>query len=145
METFNNLMKSKNNIIETLITNVNLNPEKPHHHNFYYDDMNSSYGEIYENNKWIKIKIDQLLIDLIESKISDLNDYLDNMYNYLNKKTINKIKETIDNMDYTKPDAIKKLGTYLKPLLYNNKDMIMETRNSIKDQEILKEKIKEEK
>lgn len=133
-DTFDKLMKSKNNMIETLIKDTNLNPKKPEHHNVYYGDLKSSYGEIYENNKWIKMKINEILDTLIETKVSNLNNYLDKMKNYLNEETRNKIRETIESMDYTKPDAIKRLRTYLKPLLYNSKDMIMKTRKMVKDE-----------
>ncbi len=138
-DTFNKLMKSKKNMIETLIKDINLNPKKPQHHNVYYGDLKSSYGEIYENKKWVKMKINEILDTLIETKVSNLNDYLNKMRNYLNEETRNKIKETIESMDYTKPDAIKKLRTYLKPLLYNSKDMIMDTRKTIKDDDEIQE------
>lgn len=38
-------------------------------------------------------------------------------------------------MDYSRPDARKKLRSYLKPILYNHKDLIMKTRKQIKAQE----------
>lgn len=126
---------SEKNLIETLISYVNLDPKKPQHHNVLYSDTKSTYGEIYENKKWIRKKIDEILEILIESKIDDLNLILNDMKDFLNKKTRNKIKETIENFDCSKPGARKKLRSYLKPILYNHKDMIIKTRKLTKEQE----------
>jgi DNA-directed RNA polymerase subunit RPC12/RpoP len=132
---YSQIFNSNKNVIESIISNVNLNPDKPQHHNVYYGDIKSLYGEIYENKKWIKMKIDEILDTLIETKLTDLNDILNDMGDILNKKTRNKIKETIENFDYTKPGARKKLKTYLKPILYNHKDIIIKTRKLTKEQE----------
>lgn len=134
-ETFKKLMNSNKNIIETLISNINLNPKKPQHHNVYYGDIKSSYGEVYEKKKWVKMKISEILDTLIDTKIGSLNDYLSDMKDFLNEKTRNKIKETIENFDYTRPNSRKKLKSYLKPIIYNHKDMIIKTRKINKEQE----------
>lgn len=135
MKTFKKIVGSKENIIESIISNVNFDPTKPQHHNIYYGDTKSSYGEVYENKTWVRKKIDEILDTLIEAKITDLSDILNDYSDFLNKKTRNKIKQTIENMDYTKPNARKKLKTYLKPILYNHKDMIIKTRKLTKKQE----------
>jgi hypothetical protein len=128
------ILGSNNNIFESLISNVNLNPKKPQHHNIYYGDTKSSYGEVYENNTWIRKKIDEILETLINAKIDDLNEILNDMGDFLNKKSRGKIKNAIENMDYTRPGARKKLKTYLKPILYNHKEMIIKTRKLTKEQ-----------
>lgn len=126
---------SNSNLIQTLTEKINFNPNKPQHHNVCYTDTKSAYGEVYENKKWVRKKIDEILEILVETRISDLNEILNDMSDFLNKKTRNKIKETIEKLDYTKPGARKKLKTYLKPILYNNKDMIIKTRKLTKKQE----------
>ena len=50
------ILKSNKNIFESIISNVNLNPDKPQHHNIYYADTKSTYGEVYENKKWVRKK-----------------------------------------------------------------------------------------
>uniref|UniRef100_A0A6C0LTI3 C2H2-type domain-containing protein n=1 Tax=viral metagenome TaxID=1070528 RepID=A0A6C0LTI3_9ZZZZ len=129
------ILKSDSNIFESIISNVNLNPNKPEHHNVYYADTKSTYGEVYENKKWVRKKIDEILNTLLDSKIEDLNEILNDMNDFLNKKTRNKIKESIENIDYSKPGARKKLISYLKPLLYSHKDVIIKTRKLTKEQE----------
>ena len=129
------ILTSNKNLFESIISSVNLNPDKPQHHNVYYGDIKSSYGEVYEKNKWVKMKIDEILDSLIEAKIDDLNLILNDMQDILNKKTRNKIREAIENADYTKPGTRKKLKSYLKPILYNHKDIIIKTRKLTKEQE----------
>ena len=57
------------------------------------------------------------------------------MEDFLNKKTREKIKDTIEHMDYRKPGTRKKLKSYLKPILYNHRDLIIKTRKLTKAQE----------
>ena len=134
-DELNNVLGSNENLVQALTKTVNLNPNKPQHHNIYYSDMKSSYGEVYENKKWVRKKIDEILETLIDAKLEDLNEILNDMNDFLNKKTRNKIKETIERFDCTKPDYRKKLKTYLRPILYNHKDMIIKTRKLTKKQE----------
>jgi hypothetical protein len=122
------MLSSNNNCYESLISMVNFNPNKPQHHNVYYNDLKSSYGVVYENNKWVTKKIDEIVNLLLDAKTEDLNDIIGEYGDFLNKKSRQKIKETIENADYSKPDCRKKLISYLKPILFNNKDMIIKTR-----------------
>lgn len=143
-DEINHLIKSNDNLIEFLIKTVNLNPNKPQHHNILYTNLRSSHGRAYKNDKWVVNKIDELIDILIDAKLEDLNDILNEM-DFLNDKSKNKIKDTITGLDYTKPNARKKLASYIKPILYNHKDMIIETMKLTKGQEIEIVKNKQEK
>lgn len=138
------ILDSKKNIIENIISNVNLNPAKPQHHNIYYPDIKSTYGEVYVNDKWIKKKIDEIMNTLLDVKIEDLNKILHGMKKYLNEDSINEIKEDINYaQDISK--SRKKLISYIKPILYNNKDLIMKTRQLINKQQKNNQEIKTKK
>lgn len=52
------------------------------------------------------------------------------MKDFLNEKTQTRIRRAIENADYSQPDARKKLISYIKPILYNNKEMIIKTRKN---------------
>lgn len=134
-EDLTEILKSNESIFESMIKNVNLNPKKPQHHNVLYRDMKFPCGEVYENGEWVSKKIDEILEILIDAKIDDLEEILDTMGDILNKKSRNKIKEAVENMDRRKPGARKKLKSYLKPILYNHKDLIIKTRKLTKEQE----------
>ena len=43
-EELKKLLNSDKNLIQSLIGIVNLNPDKPHHHNIYYSDDKCSCG-----------------------------------------------------------------------------------------------------
>jgi len=124
-EEYKNIFATEKNLIQYLMEIVNLNKNKPQHHNVCYSDLKSAYGEFYQDKEWIKDKIDSILDTLIDAKMEDLNEILNDMKDFLNKKTRNKIRETIEHFDYSKPDHRKKLKTFLKPILYNNKNMIL--------------------
>lgn len=129
------ILKSNESILESMIKNVNLNPRKPQHHNVLYKDMKIPCGEVYENGEWVSKKIDDILETLIIAKIDDLEEILDTMGDILSKKSRNKIKEAIKNVDLKKPGARKKLKSYLRPILYNSRDLIIKTRKLTKEQE----------
>jgi hypothetical protein len=136
------LFKDKGNLVEKLIKIVNLNPNKPQHHNIFFNDLKSTYGESYQVNNlkphkksWISNKIDELIHLLIDAKLEDLNDILNDMNDFLNEKAKDEIRNTIIKLDYSKPNVRKKLISYLKPILYNHRDMIIKTRKLTKQQE----------
>lgn len=134
---YKKILESNKHIIEELITQVNFNPDKPQHHNVYYPDLKSAYGVVYEDNKWISKKIDEILNTLLDAKIEDLNEILNDMGDFLNKHTRSKIKKAIEdaNNNSIPPGSRKKLMKYIKTILYNNKDMIIKTRKLTKEQE----------
>jgi len=100
-------------------------------------DLKSSYEEVYENKQWVKEKIDEILERLVDLKTDDLDGVINDMEDFLGKKARQKIKNAIENIDYSKPGYRKKLRLYLRPILYNHKDMIIKTRKLTKEQEEL--------
>lgn len=132
-DEINEMFKSRSNLVEYLIKTVNLNPKKPQHHNILYTNLRSAYGKAFKNDKWVDKKIDELIDMLIEAKLEDLNDILNDMV-FLNEETKEKIRKTITNLDYKKRDERKKLGAYIKPILYNHRDMIIKTMKMVEKQ-----------
>src|SRR5271154_5778667 len=92
---------------------VNFDPNKPHHHNVYYPDIKSTYGEVFEDQQWTKKKINEILNTLIDAKREDLNNILNEISEFINKKTRNKMKEVLHNTNYTELDYRKRLIRYL--------------------------------
>jgi len=140
LKDFNKMLKSNKHPIEELITQVNFNPNKPEYHNIYYPDLKSAHGFVYEDNKWIAKKIDEILNTLLDAKTEDLNEILNDMGDFLNKKSRNKIKKAIEDTNYDSipPGSRKKLMKYIKTILYNNKDMIIKTKKlNIQEEELI--------
>nr|AEX62211.1 hypothetical protein mv_R6 [Moumouvirus Monve] len=123
-------LKSNTGVIEKFIEITNFNPNKPQHHNVYYPDIKSGYGIIYKDKKWTKKRIHEIVSKLLDSKVEDLNTIVNELSDCLNQKSINKIKNAIKDADFSKPGTRKKLISYIKPILYENKDMIIKTRKS---------------
>ncbi|AFX92036.1 hypothetical protein CE11_00003 [Megavirus courdo11] len=72
-----------------------------------------------------KKRIHEIISKLLDSKVEDLNIIVNELSDYLNKKSIKKIKDAIKDADFSKPDSRKKLISYIKPILYENKDIII--------------------
>lgn len=125
---FIDIIGSNKNMYEAIVENVNLNPNKPQHHNIYYKDTKSTYGEVYQGNTWKTKKIDEILETILDAKKEDLTEILKKINGMFKKKIIQKIKDTIENTDYDKPRARARLKSYLKAILYSNKDMIKKTK-----------------
>lgn len=139
------ILRSSESVIGGILSNVNLNPEKPQHHNILYGDSKSAYGEVYENGQWAKNKISEILDMIIDAKITDLNDILNDMNDFLDKKTRRKIEKAIEKAEYNNPEERKKLKSYLKNLLYERKDLIIKTRKITEEEarEILRKEYEE--
>ena len=72
-------MKSNENLVQYLIKTVNFNPKKPQHHNILYKNLSSVYGKSYQEGGWIDKKISEIIDMLIDAKLEDLNDILNEM------------------------------------------------------------------
>jgi hypothetical protein len=121
------IFNSNKNVFENIITKVNFNSNKPEYHNVYWADMKSAYGKVYENNKWTTKKINEIIDTLIDAKKDDLNKLLNVFKPSLNGECIDKIKESLGRVSYSKDDQRKQLIKYLKPIFYDNKDMVLKT------------------
>lgn len=122
------VLQTKDNLISALIKEVNFNPNKPEHYNVYYPDLKSACGVVFENKKWINKKIDEILNKLVDAKIDDLKNILYDGKDILIDEINDKIKKTIETLNYCRPNERKKLFGYIKPILFDNKNMIIKTR-----------------
>jgi uncharacterized C2H2 Zn-finger protein len=127
--------------IPELIRQVNFNPNIPENHNVFISSIKSKYGNVNDGKKWIIMKVDQLLDDLINKKKDDIEDLLEEFEDEIPEKVINKIREVITSIDYDPMDEDvkdKKLMKFkklikdeVKMLLYNNKDIVQATQSNI--------------
>src|SRR5207253_9227190 len=108
-------------------------PNKPNHNNVYYPDLKSSCGKIYENNKWVDKKINEIIDTLLDAKTDDLNTILDKFDGVLDKKIRRNIIDTIRDVDYSNPTRRKKLISYIKPILHSNKDVVIKTKKILEN------------
>ncbi|AQN67868.1 hypothetical protein [Saudi moumouvirus] len=137
------IIKTENKFWENYIKIINFNPNVPQHHNVYYPDIKSGYGIVLREGKWTNEKISSIINELIDHRIKDLNEMIQNMKNVINSKGIDNIKNAISDAGTYGSKIRKKLVTYLKPVLYVNKDIVIQTKkhNSNKHIDVLKKGI----
>jgi hypothetical protein len=58
---------------------------------------------------------------------------MDKMGDILSEKTRENIIKTIENTSYSHPHRRKKLISYIKPILYNNKDIVIRTKKMLEN------------
>lgn len=108
--------------------------------------MKATYGKIYENKKWVDKKINEIINKILDVKTEDLYLILDKLDGIINKETKQNIIKTINDVDNPNPERRKKLVSYIKPILYNNKDMVIKTKKMLEkieqDENALKKKRK---
>ena len=126
MGALEEILDSNDNINISMIKKININENKPEHHNIYYPDIKSSHGEIFTENRWNTKKIDEILNIILESGTDILKKILNGIEEISDNETKERIKNCID--DYCNADARKKLKSHLKVLLYGGKDIIKKTR-----------------
>ncbi|ANB50171.1 hypothetical protein [Powai lake megavirus] len=137
------IIKTENKFWENFIKIINFNPNVPKHHNVYYPDIKSGYGVVFKEGKWTREKISSIINELIDHRIKDLNEIIYDMKNIINSKGIDNVKNAISDAGTYGSKLRKKLVTYLKPVLYINKDIVIQTKkhNSNKHIDILKKGI----
>jgi len=69
----------------------------------------------------------------LDSKTDDLHEILKKFDGILSKKIRQNIIKTIKDVDYSNPNCRKKLISYIKPILYNNKDMVIKTKKIVEE------------
>jgi len=125
------ILKSDKNLIMEIIKKTNINKDRPEHHNIYYPDHKKSVGEIYKNNRWNFKKIDEIINTMIENNTDCLKTYLNDLGLSLDKDINHKITKACQ--EFYNVDARKKLASYIKMLLFDNRKMIKKTKSKVKN------------
>ena len=103
-------------------------------HTVLYTNLRSKYGHIYKNNKWIAEEIDMIADRLNKESFDKLSQHLDDIKGDKMKaikyeKEIEKGDKFIDH--FMSNDTTKQSNTAIKKTLYNNKDVVTNTRDKI--------------
>jgi len=127
----NKFLKDRYKGLIDFIHYVYFNESYPENHTILYTNLRSKFGHIYKNNKWIVEEIDMIADKLNGYSFDKLSEHLDSIKNDKDQE-INFEKE-IDKGDkfvehYTSNDSTKQTRTNIKKLIYNNKDIIENTK-----------------
>lgn len=137
---FMDAVESRTGVIEKLIELVNFDPDSPEHHNVYCHDRKSGAGFIYSKDGWVSKRMNEILDKLVDSKKSDIAKIFNKMSNALSDTAKKRLLDAIDLANEApighdgrrNPYPIgsrKEVKKYIKEILYNNRDMVIATRN----------------
>ncbi len=117
--------------VPNLVKNIHFNPKVPENHNIYITNFKNNYIMVFNGKQWeIKDReeIIENMININEFRLEDWvsNEEVQKMYPKAMKKFEQYMKKREED------GAIDKIKNEIKMLLYNKKDMIIETRNKTK-------------
>lgn len=127
------LMSIREAIIR-IIEKVNFDPNKPEHHNMLLKDLKSGYIEAFINNKWTTTKLSGFIYSLTQVKKKDIEQILEEMKKYITDDCAQTIKNSIENIKIEDAKIMKLLKSYIKAVMYENKDMVEKSKRRYENQ-----------
>jgi uncharacterized C2H2 Zn-finger protein len=108
--------------IPMLIELIHFNENKKENANVCISNIKSPNAHIYDGNKWILRKKNEIIDDLYDNNCSLILDKFDNLKNILNQKTIDTFNYFMEKYDTALMK--KNVEDKIELLLYNNRDMV---------------------
>lgn len=122
------ILLSNQGLIIEIICKVNFDPDKPSHHNMYISDIKSPYGVVYNGEKWSTVRYPNIVHTLVEAKKVDLEKILEEMKEYLNDDIVNGVRTALSKFNLCDHKFFKQIMIHIKPILYDNRELVMNTR-----------------
>ena len=124
-------LKDRYKGIIDFIEQVYFNKEHPENHSAYISNLRSKFGQVYKNNKWVVEETDVIADKLNKNGFDSISNHLDDLIK--NDPNKNNYKKEIDGGlkftdHYISNDTSKESRTAIKKTLYNNRDIILETK-----------------
>jgi hypothetical protein len=122
-----NILKQKNKALEAIIKTVHFNKKYPQFQNIAIDDKSTGYKYDRMLKKFKEIPKDELLMDLIENRISDIYDLNNENKQNISQKTHKYINSYIDmfNLDHVINQNMNNIESHImtesQPMLINKK------------------------
>jgi hypothetical protein len=133
IEQKNKFLKDRYKGLIDFITYVYFNESYPENHTILYTNLRSKFGHIYKNNKWMIEEIDMIADKLNDYSFDKLSEHLDTIKDNTDKTITSKYEKDIEKGEkfiehYTSNDVTKQSRTNIKKIIYNNKDLVIKTR-----------------
>jgi hypothetical protein len=110
---------------------VHFNPNFPEYHNVYISNMKDKYAMMHDGKQWTLTTKDDLISKIYEDKKNYIEENLEAFVQSLHPSRKRALERWLDTDD---EDAkVKEIKENIKLLLYNSKNMIIETKESIKN------------
>jgi hypothetical protein len=125
------ILKSRNDAFINLVKMVHLNSRLPEFHNVLINNIKSSYCSIVDDNKLIIRKKDQIIANVISSRLSDLKDlvYEYKQTKHLSRREKDVLDEIITFSENYKLEDEDIDGNIIKP----DKDTLRKNKNMFDD------------
>lgn len=125
-------LKDRYKGIIDFIEQVYFNKDHPENHSAYISNLRSKFGQVYKNNKWVVEDTDVIADKLNKNGFDTISNHLDDLIK--NDPNKNNYKKEIDGGlrftdHYMSNDTSKISRTAIKKTLYNNRDIVLETKN----------------
>ena len=124
------ILKSGINAVVKMIEQVHFNKNRKENHNIYISNMRDKHCNIYDGKKWIIDNKDTIIDNLYQHKKEYIDDILDEYKSLLSSHHINSLKKILESDDDN--FKIKQLKDRIMLLLYNSRDIVLETKNNNK-------------
>ena len=132
-----NILKKNYNCLEHIIKYVHFNEKYPQFHNMLINDLKSNKAFIYDDIKhdFTVIKKTDLLHNLIENRVTDIEDFYSRHSDNLQPITKNIIKKFVDNImieaENPKSKYLKDKQDSIEILMYNERQIVSETKKKL--------------
>jgi hypothetical protein len=108
---------------------INFNPKYPEYHNVYIPNMKDKYAMKYNGYTWELVDKSELVDSIYNTKKDFIEENLDEFVNSLTNSQKNALERWMENDEDDK--KIKSVKEKIKLLLYNKKDLVIETKKNM--------------
>jgi hypothetical protein len=142
------LLQRGMNALPYLVKDVNFNPERPENHNMYISNIKTKTAQVKENGQWVKRDARILVNDIIyDYDCRYFRGFAENPDPDIDREYPKATKYYYEYVDITdNKEAQKKIQNEIIEMMYNNREMIMETRRkeeaAIKQRKLLEKQQK---
>jgi len=115
--------------VPVLTKYTHFNKDRPEFHNVYISNMRNNYVMVFDGNKWNLKDSKFILDDMINGKADYLIEQFDQFKDELDESTLKKFGRFMNQQH--EDDVINMITNELKLILYNNREIPLETRKKI--------------
>jgi hypothetical protein len=129
-----NIMDRGYNCVTELLSRLNFNPDRPQYHNVFKSNLRDNYLRVFDGNDWNVVDQNELIDDLISNRTDDLNDISKELRKTVKSKEGIRILDKFDRCALKLDKFLHKLNAVrkdIKLMMYNKKNMIIETMKNI--------------
>ena len=125
-KTWQSIMNKCFDSVPQLVGYIHYDDDKPENHNVYISNIKSNYVITYNGNNWILQEKDKILDDIYTTKIELLEDKLIELDDHLDESAKRSLKKFLDKQEDN--DIENMIKEKIKLRLYNNKKKPLKAR-----------------